>query len=72
MNNRAQASLEWLVERIGQEIRRGIHLLRENQLSSIVVIESIHFRFSFQGKRRDLVFDGEGRSTLEDQERGRA
>lgn len=56
----------WLIDRIRDEIQRGIHLMREEQALSGFEIDSIHFRLFLGGEWRETAFDGEGRPVVRD------
>lgn len=45
----------WLVDRIRDEIRRGVHLLREEQALSGFEIDAIHFRLFLGGEWQEIT-----------------
>jgi len=57
LSDRFQPLPEWLVNRIGQEIHRGIRLVYEQQSPSVFMIECIRLRLFLKGKWHDLVLD---------------
>jgi hypothetical protein len=51
---------EWLLDRVSDELRRGICLLTENQTLGLVV-DSIRLRLFLDNKWQEAMFDSTGR-----------
>jgi hypothetical protein len=60
LSDRLEHSPEWLVNRIGDEIRHGLRRLHEGPALCGFVIESIRLRLFFKAEWHEILFDSHG------------